>query len=85
MDGDGAKSFDRWPLFFSFSITLDRRDMFGWDVNTPIHDVIGEAIGAASLCWERPDLSGVYDSEKASEIVNEVMEIIHRKCIKILD
>jgi hypothetical protein len=57
--------------------------MFDWTVETPLPQVIGEAVGAASMCWEFPEKAGVFQSEKASQIVDEVMEIIHRKTLRI--
>ena len=37
--------------------------------------VIGEAIGEASMCWSETP-SGVFDSSKASEIVDKVVNLI---------
>ena len=30
------------------------------------------AVGAASMCWERPERAGVFDSDRASQIVTEL-------------
>lgn len=53
--------------------------MFDWSEETPIRDVIGEAVGAASMCWEHPEKAGEFDSVKATEIVDEVMHILQLK------
>lgn len=34
---------------------------------------VGEAIGAASMCWETPEGAGVFQSDRASEIVDDLM------------
>lgn len=57
--------------------------MFDWTVETPIRQVIQEAIGAASMCWEYPEKAGVFNSDKALEISNEVLEMIHRKSMRL--
>lgn len=48
---------------------------FPWDEETPLNEVIGNALGAASLCWT-PIPEGVFDSERASEIIDQVVEWI---------
>lgn len=50
-----------------------------WQIDTPIDQIIGEAIGAASMCWEHPERAGVFDSQGASRIVDEVMTTLRRK------
>lgn len=57
--------------------------IFEWDVATPIDQVIGEAIGRASVCWENMEGTGVFDSDTASQITQEVLDVIHRKTIRI--
>lgn len=40
-----------------------------------LKQIIGEAVGEASMCWsERP--TGVFDSERASRIVDKVWNAI---------
>lgn len=39
-----------------------------------IHQAIGEAVGAASMCWENPRGAGVFDSTRAAEVVNGLYE-----------
>lgn len=53
--------------------------MFDWTAETPIEQLIGEAVGAASMCWEYPELAGVFQSDRASAIVSEVMAILYLK------
>jgi hypothetical protein len=50
-----------------------------WQVDTPIHQIIGEAVGAASVCWSNPGGAGVFDSERASAIVDAVIDVLQRK------
>lgn len=52
---------------------------FNWAIDTPVPQIIGEAIGAASMCWEHPHAGGVYDSERASYIMDEVIAALQRK------
>lgn len=33
-----------------------------------INEVLGQALGAASMCWEFPDLAGEFDSTRAAQI-----------------
>ena len=40
-----------------------------------IEEVIGQAIGEASMCWEEYP-SSVFDSTKASKIVDRVVEYV---------
>ena len=53
--------------------------IFNWQIDTPVDDIIGEAIGAASVCWENPGGAGAFDSERASIIVDEVMAALRQK------
>ena len=39
--------------------------IFGWPIDTPVHQAGGEAIGAGSMCWEHPQARGVFDSQRA--------------------
>lgn len=50
-----------------------------WAVDTPIEEVIAQAIGAGSMCWENVKKAGVFDSERASQIVDEVVANIRKK------
>lgn len=50
-----------------------------WQVDTPIHEAIGQAIGAASMCWNPPPSTQVFDSELASAIVDELLALLQRK------
>lgn len=53
--------------------------IFDWKIDTPLEQVIGEAIGAGSVCWEHPEKAGVFQSERASKIVDEVVDNIRKK------
>jgi len=41
-------------------------------------EAVFQAIGAASVCWEHMDGTGVFDSDKAKEIGEELMEWMNR-------
>jgi hypothetical protein len=51
--------------------------LFDWDESTPISRIVGEAVGLASMCWEHPEKAGVFDSDLARRIVDEVLEALH--------
>lgn len=42
-----------------------------------LETIIGEAIGEASMCWSETP-KGIFDSVRASAIVDEVMSAINR-------
>jgi hypothetical protein len=42
------------------------------DPELPIEEFIGQAVGAASMCWENPEGAGVFDSERAERIAEEL-------------
>jgi hypothetical protein len=35
--------------------------------------LVCQALGAASICWERPDRAGVFDSTKARQIADQLL------------
>lgn len=37
---------------------------------------IGELVGEATACWETLEGAGVFDSKRASEILNKIYETI---------
>lgn len=49
-----------------------------WTTDTPIDRIIGEAVGAASMCWNPPP-EGVFDPARANDIVDAVMDVLRRK------
>lgn len=50
-----------------------------WKLDTPLEEIIGNAVGAASTCWEHLENTGVFDSERASKIVDETVANIRMK------
>lgn len=46
------------------------------DPELPIEEFMAQAVGAASMCWESPEGAGVFNSERASVIVEEIMRKI---------
>jgi hypothetical protein len=50
-----------------------------WPTDTPLDEAIGEAIGAASVCWTHPEGAGVYLPDQATEIVKALLDLIQRK------
>ena len=58
----------------------DKQPIFPeWKIDTPLEEVIGNAVGAASTCWEFLENTGVFNSERASQIVDETVAIIRKK------
>lgn len=45
----------------------------GESINVTLETAVGIAIGAGSVCWTTPEGSGIFDSERASEIVDELV------------
>jgi hypothetical protein len=50
-----------------------------WQIDTPVHEAIFEALGAASVCWSTPEGAGVFDSERAKQIGDELLDLLKRK------
>lgn len=44
--------------------------------NLTLEEVIFQALGAASVCWETPEGAGVFDSEHAKEIGDKLVDFI---------
>lgn len=44
------------------------------DHSVGIEEFIGRAVGAASMCWSDIDKAGEFDSGRASQIVDEIMD-----------
>ena len=42
-----------------------------------LEEVVGQAIGAGSACWETLSGAGVFQSERACQILNEAVAWIH--------
>lgn len=55
-----------------------KESLFLWDESTPLRTALGNALGAASVCWK--DLSaGEFDSELAERVLNELHEFVLTK------
>lgn len=52
--------------------------VFDWPDDTPLGQVLGEAIGYASMCWSGTP-SGVFDDEKAGDLVIELLVFLTRR------
>lgn len=39
-----------------------------------LREVVGQALGAASVCWESMEGTGVFDSDRAKTILYEVVD-----------
>ena len=40
---------------------------------------VGEAVGAASACWDNLEHAGVFDSKTAGEVVDQLMDRIEQE------
>lgn len=70
----GAVSEDRTP-------DVD----FGWDVHeTPLGQVLGEAVGYASMLWSETP-KGVFDDVHAGDLVNELLRFLTHRDTLIAD
>jgi len=62
---------------------MEMKDKSKFDV---LRSVIYEAVGHASVCWEFPEKAGVFDTEEASRVADELYDPISKmRGIKILD
>lgn len=43
-----------------------------------LKEAVFVALGAASVCWEPMDGTGVFMDQRATQIGNELLEVIHR-------
>ena len=50
-----------------------------------IKELIGVAIGQASMCWSNPEGAGVFDSDKAGGIAEDLLADIKKKFVNLLD
>lgn len=52
--------------------------LFDGGPNEPktLDEVLGQAIGAASMCWEDINAAGVFDSTRAKVILDEVTDFL---------
>jgi hypothetical protein len=50
-----------------------------WQIDTPIHEAVFQALGAASTCWSTPEGAGVFNNERASAIGEELIALLQRK------
>lgn len=44
-----------------------------WTTETPVETAVFEALGAASVCWETPEGAGVFESDRAKQIGDELV------------
>ena len=58
---------------------LTESRLFDWPTDKPIHEAIGEALGAASMCWQYPERAGLFEPETALRIADELIDLLQRK------
>lgn len=44
-----------------------------WDAET-VETAIYQALGAASVCWEHPEKAGIFDSDRAKFVGEQLIE-----------
>jgi hypothetical protein len=52
---------------------------------TNLGEVLGQAVGAGSTCWENLSSAGIFQSERASQIVDEAMTWIKANYVERKD
>ena len=57
-------------------MTKDNRKSLSERLPEQVFERIHQAIGQASMCWERPEKAGVFDAKKAGEIAFELCHFI---------
>jgi hypothetical protein len=50
-----------------------------WSIDTPVHEAVMQALGEASMCWEHPECAGVFDSEHAINIGEDLLTLLRAK------
>jgi hypothetical protein len=45
----------------------------------PLSNIVGEALGSASMCWENVSAAGVFDSSRAQWVYEGLMAQINRR------
>lgn len=50
--------------------------IFDWTEETPLEEAIGQSIGAANVCWENMEGTGLFNSDRAKKINDELVEFI---------
>jgi len=53
--------------------------IFAWQPDTPAHDAVFEALGAASSCWSHLDQAGTFDVGRCAAIGEELMAFLRSK------
>lgn len=53
--------------------------IFDWTVATDIETAVFEALGAASVCWESMEGTGVFNSTRCKQIGDELVEYFRSK------
>jgi hypothetical protein len=53
----------------------------GVDNPTNLEEVVGQAVGAASVCWESMEGTGIFQEDRARQIVDDVVEWIKENYI----
>lgn len=60
-------------------MTSEKFPIMEWTEDTPVHEAVMQAIGAASVCWENPGGAGVFDSGRAVDLSNELLDFLRMK------
>lgn len=60
-------------------MTSEKFPIMEWTEDTPVHEAVMQAIGAASVCWENPAGAGVYKAERAEAIGGELLDLLRMK------
>lgn len=60
---------------YGCSLIKENPEVTNWDFkfSDDLHEAIGEAIGAASMCWENVEKAGVFKSEMAKDIADTIV------------
>jgi hypothetical protein len=51
----------------------------GSDADITLREALGQALGAASTCWEHPEQAGVFNSTRAKRIYEQLYLLIQEK------
>lgn len=51
----------------------------GSERDITLDEAIGQALGAASMCWEKPESAGAFDGSRAKQIFTELKKLMQEK------
>jgi hypothetical protein len=48
-----------------------------------IKDVVAQALGEASVCWEHPERAGVFNEQRCVQVLDELLGLLQRNGVDV--